>query len=1202
MPIQIKFNKAGMPEKPTMIIVTQNGDRVGMIDNDTEIKTRDNMNSACEVSFSVHKYKNNKKYVYWNEVKNFRLLYIVEWNKYFVMKVTINESDDNTKEVSCTALQECELGQLLMHNFECNTEKDIKRDNYEPTQLYNKDNSNASLLDRIIKDKASHYTIVHVDESLRKLQRSFSFDNISIYDAFMKIAEELNCLFVFGEPGSPSSVVYGEQECINPVLYIDPDEDENIILEENAFEIFGSLTDDYALMRTISVYDLESSCKRCGYRGEFFDQCPKCGSIDVANGYGEDTTIFINRENLTKELNLDSDTGSVKNCFYLEAGDDLMTASVINASPSGSQYIYWFSDDMKADMSRTLRDKLNEYDKLNTYYRDEYIPDIPHDTIDKYNSLIAKYKIYDKTLEEVSVPIKGYSQLIKIYYDCIDFYGFLYNSLAPSVQISETSASKQAALLTSKTLSPISIEKLEYISLATANSAIVNYCKVFIDTAKYRVKVKNSSLDGLTWTGTLTVQGYYDEEETADTDKLTIMFNGDYENFIKQQIDKVLTKNKDENKGIITLFKQDEEKFSQSLRQYSYTNLQILNDSCEACLNVMIEQGASEEDSWKYTEGNLYQKLYLPMYQKKVLINEELLLRESEVAVIEGIQDENGDIIQYGLRNYIVDNRESINKELSFRDYIGDSWAELNLHIREDVWSNDNYISDGLSNKELFDNANKFIEAATKDIKKSAELNNTISTTLKNLFAMKGFEKITDYFKTGNWMRVEIDDVVYKLRLISYQLDFDNFDSISVDFSDATKKWGIINDVASVIEQSKSMATSYNSVKQQAEKSTKTTETIEGWLEDGINATTTKITSGANSDVLIDQHGILLRKWEEELSQYSPVQIKLISNIIAYTTNNWETASAAFGEFEYYNPKTKQMEIGHGLIARQLVGGVMLSDEIGIYNKKGTMTFDDKNGLNITNGTNTFTVDPNMKSLLSIQKNGVPVFSVTDDGDLSYTGSVTATKLVISGTGLNETNGNNTILISNKDTSVFALKAKDNPVFYFDTDNTLNFTGKVNASSLTLDKSVKIDIDHISGTETLLKTGSAIGSDPSETTNNGMKITKTGVLSASGSYLYNPLVLKKSDTKYSGVGSGVTPFLFAGSASKDGLNAEFIVTNDGECTANKFTTKDIWDKKANVVTSDSTSKISMKINNNYMEIYVDKELFAKIPKGFVGTV
>ena len=96
-------------------------------------------------------------------------------------------------------------------------------------------------------------------------------------------------------------------------------------------------------------------------------------------------------------------------------------------------------------MSDNLRDKLNEYDKLNTYYRDEYTPDIPHDIINKYNSLIAKYKIYDKTLEEVSVPIKGYSQLIKIYYDCIDFYGFLYNSLTPSVQISETSAKQTSS-------------------------------------------------------------------------------------------------------------------------------------------------------------------------------------------------------------------------------------------------------------------------------------------------------------------------------------------------------------------------------------------------------------------------------------------------------------------------------------------------------------------------------------------------------------------------------------------------------------------------------------------------------------------------------------------------------------------------------------------------------------------------------------
>lgn len=1200
MPIQINFDKSGMPEKPTMIIVTQSGDRVGMIDNDTNIITKDNMNSACEVSFTVHKYKNGKKYIYWDEVKNFRLIYIVEWKKYFVMKVNISEADDNTKEVTCTSLQEYELGQLLLHNFESNTETDIKRDNYEITQFYNPDNSNGSLLDRILKDKANHYTIIHVDESLRKLQRSFSFDNTSIYDAFNSIAEELNCLFVFGESNSSSSLVYGEETCTDPVLYIDEDDDESMILLDNTFDVYGSLTDDFALMRTISVYDLESNCNECGYRGEFFDQCPKCGSLNVKDGYGEDTTIFVNRDNLTDSITLESNTDAVKNCFYLEAGDDLMTASVINANPSGSQYIYWFSDDMKADMSDELIEKLNEYDNLYAYYNKEYIPEIPQEILDKYNQLIAKYRIYNKDLQEIETPIRGYSEMIKIYYDCIDFYGFLYNSLAPSVEISETSASKQAALLTNETLSPVSVQKPDYISLATANSTIVNYCKVYIDTAKYKVKVKNSSINETVWTGVLTVQSYYDEDEYADTDQLTIKFNGDNENFLKQQIEKILAKSKEENEGIIALFKEDEEHFAQSLRQYSYTNLQILADACDACINMMIEQGASEEESWKYTEGNVHKDIYLPMYNKRQLIEEELVLRESEVAIIQGIEDEDGDVDQYGLRNYIEDEREKINKSLSFRDYIDNCWAELNLHLREDTWSNSNYISDGLTNEEIFDNANKFIEAATKDIKKSAEVQNTISSTLKNLLVIDGFEKLVEHFKTGNWMRVEIDEVVYKLRLMSFQLDFDNFDSISVEFSDATKKWGIISDISTVISQSKSMATSYNSVKQQAEKSTKTTETIEGWLEKGINATTTKIVSGDNSDVTIDKHGILLRKWEEELADYSPVQLKMISNTLAYTTNNWETASAAFGEFEYYNPKTKQMEIGHGLIAKQLVGGIMLSDEIGIYNKNGTMTFDDQNGLNITNGTNTFTVDPNLKSLLTIKKNDTPVFTVTSDGDLSYTGSVTATKLVISGTGLDETNGKNSIKLSNKETSVLTLKAGSDSVFYFDDSNELNYKGKVHATSLSLDDSVKIDLNHIGGTEALLKTGSAIGSEPTEDSDSGFKLLNTGTLLSSKSSLYNPTIIKKVNNTYSGIGSSSSSFLFAGASDSNGINATFSVANNGDCHVDNLTSKDAWNQKANVVTSDSINKISIKTNGNYLEVYSGTELFATFPKGYTG--
>ena len=64
-----------------------------------------------------------------------------------------------------------------------------------PTVLWNANNPQASLLSRIT-EKAPHYKIRHVDESIKRIQRTFTFDNISIYDAFQEIATEIKCIFI----------------------------------------------------------------------------------------------------------------------------------------------------------------------------------------------------------------------------------------------------------------------------------------------------------------------------------------------------------------------------------------------------------------------------------------------------------------------------------------------------------------------------------------------------------------------------------------------------------------------------------------------------------------------------------------------------------------------------------------------------------------------------------------------------------------------------------------------------------------------------------------------------------------------------------------------------------------------------------------------------------------------------------------------
>ena len=318
--MQIKFDAANHPEPLTFILTKRNGDRIGVIANviTEETHASDNMNAPSEVSFKVYKYLNDNECLQWDDIKDFCVIYVLEWNKYFEASVTLNIDKNSdisaSKTVSCTALQESELSNLKLFGVEINTENDMVRGDYVPTIIYNADNPKGSLLNRIIADKAPHYTIVHVDRSIANLNRilTFTFDDKSIYDALQEISKEINCLFVFGE---------------------------------------GDGSDNSTIKRTISVYDLESTCNDCGYRGEYVDTCPECGSNHVSNGYGKDTTIFISPENLADNITYSTDSGSVKNCFKLEAGDDLMTATIRNANPSGSDYIWYISNEVKKEMS-----------------------------------------------------------------------------------------------------------------------------------------------------------------------------------------------------------------------------------------------------------------------------------------------------------------------------------------------------------------------------------------------------------------------------------------------------------------------------------------------------------------------------------------------------------------------------------------------------------------------------------------------------------------------------------------------------------------------------------------------------------------------------------------------------------------------------------------------------------------------------------
>ena len=417
------------------------------------------------------------------------------------------------------------------------------------------------------------------------------------------------------------------------------------------------------------------------------------------------------------------------------------------------------------------------------------------------------------------------------------------------------------------------------------------------------------------------------------------------------------------------MFALSNQNFVLEIKKYCLARLRSFHDCCQSCLDVLIQQGIADKSLWANRVSDLYTTIYLPYYNKLHLLEAEIQLRESEIALITGTYDSDGNIENNGVQTLIEKERAKIQQALNFENYLGQTlWLEFATFRREDTYKNDNYISDGLNNAELFEKALQFMETAKKDIVKSATLQHTITATLKNLLVMPEFEPLLNQFEVGNWLRAKIDGQIYKLRLLDYEIDLDSLEILNVTFSDVVYGDNEVSDVESVINQAKSISTSYGAVTRQMEQGKKTTGIVNDWKENGLNVNNTKIVCQAdNQSYTSDEHGMLFRKYDPINESYDNKQLKITNSTLAITDDNWETVKSAVGYYYYFDPTTNKLVEGYGVNAETIVGKLILGEQLGIYNNSGSMMFDD-DGLTITNNVNTFTVNPNNNSLVTLSK------------------------------------------------------------------------------------------------------------------------------------------------------------------------------------------------------------------------------------------
>ncbi len=992
---KIVFDKNHNVDMPTLLLQNRNFDTIGFFSNISNFTYSENFNSSNEISFTTY-YKNGYGQInpLWNSICDLKVIYIPEFNERFEISVSIDEEDYTKKNISAHSLCESELSNIRLYNIEINTELDIQNELYDenfPTVFFRNpdlymdyDWSNvkyknysekdkkellrkSSLLHRIL-EKAPHYSIGYVAPSIANIQRSFHISDTDIYSELTgEFSEEFNCIF-----------------------------------------LFNSMT------REISVYDLYNTCKKCGYRGDFSNYCPECKSTEFSGQYGKDTTVFISTDNFAEGINLTTNSNSLKNCFFVEGGDDIMTAAIRSINPNGSSYILNIIDDIKSDMPHILSSAIDSYDDLYQKYNTSHLYTLPQSYVDKYNSVVNYVNQRFSNEKTFSLLQKngiiGYPTTTEAMYEAIDLFEFVNSSMMPTALTSGYDIEKTLKEIVDgfhhgfnnnshSFMNEIAIDNYTSAIVSTIERVIKNTAKIFYSSAYYDFEVDTqyylpgtASTKGV-WSGTfiltsLTEKGENGNKLTKSSETINLSITGNVELFIEQKIYRAVAEMDEIKKYDISNLKLEETSFRTQLGYYSLQELQNLSDSFQGCLDIIMSLDIEDNALNKELE----EKYYNFYFSRKNIIDSEILVRNSMVESIKNIYFY--DSKSNKISGCLYEIRKKTNDTLDFENYIkslengNELWNTFCSYRREDKYSNSNYISDGLTNAEIIENAQKLLDVAKKELYRASHPQYTIGSTLKNLLMMEEFQPLIENFSVGNWIRIGIDDNVFRLRLLSYQINYDELQSIDLKFATVEYIWSEFSDIKSVIDSATSISESYSYVMQQVDMSKQTSEYVKGWIDDGFKATQTKFSTSDKQDIIIDRHGILARLYDDINDCYSPYQLKILNNGLYFTSNDWSNIEVGVGRISYIDPESKQLVNDYGIIAKTVIGKLILSEKLGIYNANGSLKFTE-DGLIVTNGTNSFIVNPNNNAgLIKILKGTSKQFYINSDGDVCLSGSI----------------------------------------------------------------------------------------------------------------------------------------------------------------------------------------------------------------------
>lgn len=296
---------------------------------------------------------------------------------------------------------------------------------------------------------------------------------------------------------------------------------------------------------------------------------------------------------------------------------------------------------------------------------------------------------------------------------------------------------------------------------------------------------------------------------------------------------------------------------------------------------------------------------------------------------------------------------------VNLHDFIGDKlYQDLGPYIREDTLTDDSFIvTNIMTDAEILEMQKALLSHAYEELSKASSPQYTLDIDLINFTVNYDYKTFTDQLEMFNIIHISMDDEndVMDVRLLKLHINWDDATDFSATFSNKTSIEESWSEYTQIKKQVDSTASTINFSTGAWNKAASTSVTMDKYMNSVLDAAKQQIVSNENNEVIIDQTGILAKKWLPEKKSYDPAQLWITNNCIGITTDNWETVGMALGYVKVGN------DYFYGVVADKIFGRLLMSNGLYVQNPSGTYTINDL-GLTAQNGSYKVGINPNTPS------------------------------------------------------------------------------------------------------------------------------------------------------------------------------------------------------------------------------------------------